>query len=380
MDVPTRNLPDAGSMVQPGRLKRLLRHLIDTYSPSGKEEELLDFLYNYLKRRDLPVIRQDVDDSRYNLLVVPPEAPSIDLALVGHLDTVVAYDFEQYGFDMEEDEVRGLGAADMKGGCAAMVEAYLCAWERYAPKLPVALAMIVGEEEDGDGAQQLVREYHFPWVIIGEPTDLEPCLSHHGYLEIQLLTRGKRAHASLAHRGKSPVESMLKLLLAFTDYMERKRHDLIYNIRDLYSYPAGFVVPDRCEVWIDTHVPTEAPVGDIIIDLEELVEKEREKLGLLDMTIQFTTVHGGYEIPDRGAMVDSLKETFEKNALPWNPGIFRSHSDANIFWEAGIKPVILGPGQIDKAHVPEESVSFEQVTRAARIYTDCLIALASASS
>jgi acetylornithine deacetylase len=112
------------SAIDRERLRRLLHRLMDIYSPSGKEEEILAYLHGHLKRKGLSVIRQEVDDSRYNLIVVPPEGEA-RLALVGHLDTVVAYDLEQYGYEEEDDLIIGLGAADMKGGCAAMVEAYL---------------------------------------------------------------------------------------------------------------------------------------------------------------------------------------------------------------------------------------------------------------
>ncbi|PIU32475.1 MAG: peptidase M20, partial [Syntrophobacteraceae bacterium CG07_land_8_20_14_0_80_61_8] len=44
--------------------------------------------------------------------------------------------------------------------------------------------MVVGEEEEGDGARRLVRDHHFPWAVIGEPTDLKIGLSHFGYLEV----------------------------------------------------------------------------------------------------------------------------------------------------------------------------------------------------
>ena len=46
----------------PGRLKKLMHRLVDIYSPSGKEEEILRFLDGYLKRHGLPVLCQPVDD------------------------------------------------------------------------------------------------------------------------------------------------------------------------------------------------------------------------------------------------------------------------------------------------------------------------------
>ncbi|MFH1490366.1 MAG: hypothetical protein ABII06_15780 [Pseudomonadota bacterium] len=76
--------------IQPQRLRKLLRRLLDIYSPSGKEEDALHYLQGYLKRQGLPVSRQTVDENRYNLMVIPTER-DVQAALIGHVDTVAAH-------------------------------------------------------------------------------------------------------------------------------------------------------------------------------------------------------------------------------------------------------------------------------------------------
>jgi len=362
------------SAIDPQRLRRLLHRLMDIYSPSGKEEEILAYLHGHLKRKGLPVIRQEVDDSRHNLIVIPPEGDA-RIALIGHLDTVVAYDLEQYGYEEEDDLIIGLGAADMKGGCAAMVEAYLSLWEAGHQQLPVALVMVVGEEEEGDGAERLMDEYYFPWAIIAEPTDLRPCLSCYGYLEVQINTRGRRVHASLASQSQNPIESMLHILLQISHYMVQNRPEGVYNIRDILSTQAGFAVPDWCEAWLDLHLPPKAALGEISLELEELVERLSKENSHIDTTIRLATVEGGYELPEKGSVVEALRSVYQKHSQPWAPQPFPSHSDANQLWASGVKPILLGPGQLSQAHAPEESVSFQQVVVAAELYRDLILSL-----
>ncbi|UCB48196.1 MAG: M20/M25/M40 family metallo-hydrolase, partial [Deltaproteobacteria bacterium] len=225
-------MPDTHSTFDPSRLKKLLHRLVDIYSPSGKEEEILHFLNGYLKRHGVPVLCQPVDEKRYNLVVMPAEQ-DVPLALVGHLDTVAAYDLNEYGYVEQGDQIKGLGTADMKGGCAAMVEAYMTLYESGRSGMPAALCIVVGEEEEGDGGERLVEDYHFPWAIVGEPTDLRPCLSNYGYVEVQICTFGKRLHASLANMTENPIQAMLRLMLRISQYMEEQRPQLVYNIRDL---------------------------------------------------------------------------------------------------------------------------------------------------
>ncbi|MCJ8502294.1 M20 family metallopeptidase [Desulfatitalea alkaliphila] len=355
------------------RLQQLLRKMVNIYSPTGKEEDVVDFVYNYIKRHGLPVVRQLVSDGRHNLIVEPDDIEA-HMLLIGHLDTTEAYDLDTSEYSQDGDEVFGLGTADMKSGCAAMVEAFLTLWENGCAHLPVALALVVGEEETGDGAQRLVREYGFSTAIVGEPTDLHPCMSHHGYLEIQLVTKGRRVHASLA-QGANAATSMLHLLLEFIQYLDQHLGDAVYNLRDLTSSRSGFAAPDYCEAWIDLHLPALSDMGQLTFALEELHAAYAKAHPESDSAIHFDTIHAGYELPRKGPMLELLKRVYKRHRLAFAPGSFPSHSDANILWAAGIKPILLGPGKLEKAHTAEESVHLPQVLQAAQIYVDLAIGL-----
>ncbi|MDX9801937.1 MAG: M20/M25/M40 family metallo-hydrolase, partial [Spirochaetia bacterium] len=111
------------------RLYALFQNMVDFYSPSGKEEDLTDFLENVLMVTGLTVERQPVDESRSNLLISSGSREQ-DTLFLGHIDTVPAYDKEHYGFSDDNGLCRGLGTADMKSGCAAKIEAFMSAVEK----------------------------------------------------------------------------------------------------------------------------------------------------------------------------------------------------------------------------------------------------------
>lgn len=363
-----KRTPDKAAEVQPKRLRNLLNELVDIYSPSGKEEEILKYAERYLKNHGLAVTRQEVDDSRYNLVVLPGGREEVELCFVGHLDTVTAYDLEDYGYREEGDTVNGLGTTDMKAGCAAMMEAFTVLAAQGSAFPSVGLALVVGEEEDSDGAKTLVREYSFPWALVGEPTNMVPCLGHYGYLEVLLRTRGKRAHSSMPELGQNAIEPMLRLLLKVTDYTTSLPHGLVYNIRQLVGFPGGFVVPDTCEAWLDLHLPPDSRMDVLKMGLEQLVEAADESIPDLDAHIRFEDTYSGYRISPERSLARKLKSAYQEMSLPWEPQDFRSHSDGSILWAAGVDPIILGPGRLELAHSPEESVSFSQVVRAAQFY------------
>ena len=354
--------------IQPARLKALLKQMLDVYSPSGKEEEILDSVSTYLSGYGLHITRQEVDEHRSNLLVLPEDPEDVSLCFIGHLDTVSAYDLDEFGFREEGEAIYGLGSADMKSGCAAMIEAFTVLAESGHLPPQVALALVVDEEEDNSGARALSDEYNFPWAVIGEPTNLVPCLGHYGYLEVQLRTKGRIAHAAVPEHGQNAIAGMLQLLMKVTEFAASKSGELVYNIRDLSVLPLGFVVPEHCEAWLDFHLPPNSRMDVVKNELEQLIGEVSHNPPAFEAELRFEETHAGYMISPERPMVRTMKRVFEGLSLAWEPADFRSHSDANILWAAGVDPIIFGPGRLEEAHTPEECVAFAQVVDAARVY------------
>lgn len=352
------------------RLLSLFRDMVDIYSPSGKEEELAIYLEDFFTKNRLPFVRQMVDESRYNLIVSGSARP--DTLFLGHFDTVPAFDIEQYSFSMCGDLCSGLGTADMKSGCAAMIEAFVSA--HAAGTLPdhVALALVVGEEESGDGTQALLKEYRFTKSLVAEPTGLKPCLDHYGYVEMVLRAFGYRRHAAMSNRDTNAIRAMLRFLLQLEDRIEQGDPSVVLNIRDLYSSEAGFAVPDRCAASVDFHIQPGALAHTFAESLRAFVEERMVALGATSYELDFPTLADGYRIEPDHPFAKRLKQLYCEMEIPWEPAPFNSHSDANLLRDAGCSPVVLGPGQLAKAHTRDESIEFSQVFDAAKIYRHLL--------
>lgn len=357
--------------ISPERLQRTLIDLLDIYSPSGKESEILLFLEEILESAGFTVERQEVDDSRYNLRVTMGQGQP-QLYLVGHVDTVPARDLEGFGAEMDDGIIHGLGSADMKGGCASMVEAWLALAETLdvAERPAVGLLLVVGEEENGDGSLAFLQTCRVPWVVIGEPTGLAACFAHYGYLEAGFVTKGHRIHSSLPELGHNAVESMLRVLLHVgkDSLFDRKTSEIIYSIREMSSSQGGFVVPDRCETWIDLHLPPDTDPAEVQESLRRIVAGADQYIPGLDLKIGFNFVSRGYNLGTADRIAGVLADIYSRLNIPLRLDAFRSHSDGNLFFAAGIKPLILGPGVLETAHMPDEQVIFDEVLAAARIY------------
>lgn len=357
--------------INPGRLRSTFLDLLDIYSPSGKEEDVQLYLEELFNRTGFAVERQEVESERYNLrLAMGRGEPR--LYLVGHVDTVPAWDLEELGPREEDGVIRGLGSADMKGGCAAMIEAWLALSEALPPEeLPsVGLLLVVGEEENGDGSSTFLETCRPPWVVIGEPTGLAACFAHYGYLEAGFVTSGRRSHSSLPELGHNAVESMLRVLLHLGNdiLFERERSQIVYSIREMRSSRAGFVVPDRCETWIDLHLPPDMDPVAIQEAIRGIVATAGRSISGLDLNVSFDFASRGYTLGSDNPFSPVVRDTYLKLGTPLRLDSFRSHSDGNLFFAAGSQPLILGPGSLETAHTPDEQVMFNEVVDAARIY------------
>jgi len=312
-----------------------------------------------------------VDDERYNLRATMGRAEP-QLYLVGHVDTVPAWDLEALGSQEEDGVIRGLGSADMKGGCAAMVEAWLALAEtlKESERPAVGLLLVVGEEENGDGSAAFLDSCRPPWVVIGEPTGLAACFAHYGYLEAGFVTRGHQIHSSLPELGHNAVESMLRVLLHLGNdaLFNREKSEIVYSIREMSSSRAGFVVPDRCEAWIDLHLPPDKDPADLQVAIRRIVAAADRFIPGLDLQVTFDFASCGYNLETDNRLTQVLREIYPPLGLELRLDAFRSHSDGNLFFAAGTKPLILGPGSLETAHTPTEQVTLDELSAAARIY------------
>ena len=367
----TEPWPRVQAALSPQRLHATFLDLLRIYSPSGKEEDVQLYLEATLLAGGVQVRRQAVADERYNLVATLGTRPP-ELFLVGHVDTVPAWGLEMVVPRQSGDIISGLGSADMKGGCAAMVETFLALASLPLNEQPsVGLLLAVDEEETGAGSVAFLRQLRPQWVVIGEPTSLTACFAHFGYLEAHLITKGRRIHSSLPELGHNAVESMLRVLLHLgrTPLFDRSGSGVVHSIREMVSSRAGFVVPDRCETWIDLHLAPQLAPAQVEREIRTLATTAGERIPELDLELTFAYASPGFDLGTDSALAHTLATIGPEIGIELPMDTFRSHSDGNLFHEAGVKPLLFGPGDLEVAHTPDERVDFGQIVQAAKVYS-----------
>lgn len=356
------------------RLVALLTDAVEQYSPSYAEEPAMQVFAERLNESGVRYIRQPLPDGgttadhRANLIIELGPQPAM-LMWVGHVDTVPLVDEEEQRLHRDGDVLHGLGSADMKSGCAAIIEAVI-AVVKSGVKLArgLTVALVVGEEEYGDGSEALLEWRTAPLTVIGEPTGLVPCLDHYGYYECRLTVQGARAHAALPEMGASAIHAMLAWMQRILESGGETGHGLTISPRQISGGAGLFMVAQECEAAIDIHAPpgVEHRVIDALIEqARATVQATHPRCALRYERVYWAS---GYTHPAEDPRLGALQEAFRVTGQDWSPTAFRSHSDGSLFHQKGSIPLICGPGRLEVAHTRHEHVSLQETRDAARLY------------
>jgi succinyl-diaminopimelate desuccinylase len=366
--------------------RRLIR--FNTVNPPGNEEEANRYLGAYLAESGLEVQYQQVEPQRVNLIARLRGAEnSGHLVFSGHMDVVppgeVAWDHDPFAAELVGGRIVGRGAADMKGGVAAMAVALATlARSRFVPKADIVLAVSAGEERMGPGAQLMVATRVLEgsaYLIVGEPTGLDICIAQKGGRGYSITAYGRPAHSSTPHLGVSAISYMARVVLALeANPFPFTPHELLgeptVTVAGIESGVARNVVPDRCTLVVGMRmVPGQTP-EELDACLQRLLDDVVCQSGLAVRT-EVELYQGREGIPPIETsrdhpLVGAISAAIEavSGAAPAVKG-FTGGTEAALLSPAfGLPFVICGPGKLAQAHQTNEYVEVNELGTAARAY------------
>lgn len=156
-------------------------------------------------------------------------------AFAGHTDVVPPGELEAWRHPpfsgrIEDGELYGRGAVDMKGGIAAFVAAASRFLDDEAP-FEGSISLIITGDEEGPSVNGTVKLMQwckargevFNACIVGEPTNPETLgdmikIGRRGSLSGTVTVRGKQGHVAYPHLADNPAPRLVKLLAALTDH------------------------------------------------------------------------------------------------------------------------------------------------------------------
>jgi acetylornithine deacetylase len=361
----------------------LLRALvaIDT-TTRGPNLELLDLVEALLDEHTIPHERVPAPDgTRANLLArIGPEVAG-GVVLSAHTDCVPVtgqpWTHDPFDLVARDGRLHGRGTTDMKGFLATVLAA-LPTMTAAPLQRPILLALSYDEEVGTVGApslvERLVATQPMPAAaIIGEPTTMQVVTAHKGVRSFTTVVHGVDAHSSQPHRAANAVAAAARIATYLDDLAAEHRDAAVdprfdppfttFNLATVTGGQAINIVPRRCELtWEYRPVPaddSEAIVEQVeAFTRAEVLPRLRAGTGRGEVEFVRDAVVRALAAED-GSVADELAR-----ALAGDDGPARSvafGTDAGHFQAVGIPAVVCGPGTIDDAHQPDESIAVDQL-------------------
>jgi len=279
--------------------------------------------------------------------------------LAGHLDTVPAQD--NLPGRIENGSVIGLGASDMKGGVAVMIE--LAAW---AAERSTALACDLGflffvREELPVEESALPRVFaeaplvlEADLVVMLEPTDNAIHAGCLGNLNATAVFRGESAHSARPWQGVNAIDVAVRGLapVVAAEPVEVESGGLTFvevlSATRIAGGIADNVIPDRVDVRLNyRYAPGREPA--------EAEERLRELVG---GEVEITSHSPPARVATDSELVERLRRAGDLAVEPkqaWTP--------VAEFAAQGLDAVNFGPGATRYAHRRDERVEIAELER-----------------
>jgi acetylornithine deacetylase len=311
------------------------------------------------------------------------------LVLCGHTDVVPAGDPTLWPGDpftarLTGGRLHGRGACDMKGGLVAAlgaVRAVQAAGVRLAR--PLALHSVVGEEDGGLGAwATLARGHRGAACVIPEPTAGTVMTASAGALTFRLTVIGLAAHGAMRDAGVSAItlfEHVHAALRTFEAERQRGTAGRFVGTDLPYGISIGLLRAGDWSSTVPDHLVAEGRygvrVGEAVAEAQAEFEATIARAcadhpWLSGHPVRVDWVGGSFAsgqlVQDspllprvQQAAVDAGGPRPAERAVP-------AGTDLRLYAAAGIPTLHLGPGDLQLAHAPRESVPIAEVLHVSR--------------
>ncbi len=350
-------------------------------------QAVIDCLANWLDALGFECEIMPVSDSpqKSNLIARlghADDTPNQGLVLSGHTDTVPydasGWDSDPFQLTERDGNYYGLGTADMKSYFPIILET-LERMQAVNFDHPVTVIATADEESTMSGARLLGESGYSlgRYCVIGEPTGLKPIRAHKGIIIESFRLEGRSGHSSNPLLGNSALEGMTDVLNALRDWRDKLQKQYsdsefavpvpTLNLGRIHGGDSPNRICANCELSLDIRMLPGMDVDEISQQLRNVVESTIAASGL---EIFYTGQVPGIP-PMQTPMESEVVRTCEKHTGHGSECVAFA-TEGPFFNDIGIETVILGPGDIDVAHQPNEYLPIKRIEPMITILTNLL--------
>jgi succinyl-diaminopimelate desuccinylase len=335
--------------------------LVALPSVSGAERGLADLVEASLRRCDWLRVERLGD----NVVARTSLGRDQRLVLAGHLDTVPPASNAEA--KVEGDTLWGVGASDMKGGLAVMLD---LARSSADPAVDLTWCFYAREEVGRAESGLLELWTERPDLlaggaaILGEPTGALVEAGCQGTMRVKIALRGVRAHTARPFTGRNAIHRLGAVLRRVADWEGRTPTlDGCTYAEQLQAVAvdggvAANVVPDAASVTLNFRYAPDRNAAEAEAFLRELLQgtyDEGDTFAVLDAA---DGAPPALSHPLLAALV-ARSGAAPRAKVGW--------TDVASFWEHGVPAANFGPGDPLLAHHPDEHVTRAQLERAREV-------------
>lgn len=375
-------LPDAVSLT-----RSLVR--IDSTDPGKYEKYIGGYIFDLLSSLDVPVIKKEVLPGRFNIMAkIQGETDDPALVYICHMDTVTigeGWTKEPFGAEIIDGKIYGRGACDMKSGLACALSAFSSmAAEAASGKKPKHSFVFIGTVDEEDfmrGSEDAIKEgwvTENSFVLDTEPTNGQIQVAHKGRTWFEVSVTGVTAHASTPWKGADAIAAIAEIISFIRRKIEEcpAHKDLGISTVTFGLIEGGYrpyVVPDRARVWIDMRLVPPMDTDAAVKIVEKAFEKAAREVAGITASYEITGDRPYIEKDEDSFLLRSLTAaTKAVTGTPAPVSIFPGYTDTAVI--AGKlhnhNCMSYGPGDLERAHKPDEFVPVADITRCEKVMTE----------
>ena len=394
----------------------LAKELIRIPSAASDGDGIYKFVEKYLQRKGVDVSRPSVKNplthgnTLFNVYSRAGSGKGPKIMINCHLDTIPMREgWYHLPYDAVEDEGRlfGVGAADMKGGCAAAITAFLSFLKKVPePKGEVFLSCVYGEESPNPlGTDTLLREFDlddYDLIIVPEPSPLlaindyctvhkkihkssfpVPIIGAEGRALFEIDFFGKAAHASHPSQGINALHDAARVIT------ELARFDLFSNIKmgrghyvvlNIDGGDQSFTVPSKCRIFVNRQLTLGEDDKSVLRELKSIIKSLniKSKYSIRKRYSPAPDLEYKPYLNEDEPYIDRFVEMLPKRKAGGSKAqrcLFTSSSvgDFNLYGTRTKAPVLVfGPGG-GNIHAPNEYVNIGDMIQTTNYLLDFLM-------
>lgn len=336
----------------------LLKQMIAIPSFSREENDVADFLEQFLKQKGLTPFRKGNNIWLFSKFY-SPDKPTV--LLNSHTDTVrpsSGWTYEPTMATVENERIFGLGSNDAGASVVSLLAVFRILEENEQP-CNFIFSATAEEEISGDGGVASILDEIGPvdLGVVGEPTQMQMAVAEKGLMVLDGEVKGKSGHAARSE-GVNAIYEALPIIDWFRNYDFPEKSDFLGPVKmTVTGIEAGTqhnVVPDSCKFMVDIRVNEHYQNQELF----ELIQKQVN----CDLKARSFRLNSSFIPVEHPLVKRGEKLGLEKYGSP-------TTSDQARMPFPTIK---IGPGDSARSHTPDEYIKVSEIEEGVRVYNKLL--------